>query len=59
MIDEKPYENILTCYISYKTKNSVKSLYLIINKVNGYIKKSDGNKYLTLFPLDFIIHNSG
>ena len=28
--------------------NSVNPLYLIINKINGYIEESNGNKYLTL-----------
>ena len=30
------------------TPNSVKPLYLIINNANGYIKESNGNKYLIL-----------
>ena len=29
-----------------------KSLYLIINKVNGYIDESNGNKYLIQAPTD-------
>ena len=33
-------------------KNSLNPLYLIINKINGYIEKSNGNKYLTLVPSD-------
>ena len=32
--------------------------YLIINRINGYIEESNGNKYLTLVPPDFITHNS-
>ena len=36
-IDEKPHKNILIYYISCVTQYSVKSLYLIINKKNGYI----------------------
>ena len=31
-IDEKSYENILVYYVGYVKPNSVKSLYLIINK---------------------------
>ena len=31
--------------------NSVNSLYLIINKMNGYIE-TNGNKYFTLAPTD-------
>ena len=30
--------------------NSVKSLFFFINKMNGYIKGSNGDKYLTLVP---------
>ena len=30
--------------------NSVNSLYLGINKVNGYFEEINGNKYLTLGP---------
>ena len=46
--DGKSYENILIYYIGYVTPTSVKPLYLIINKVNGYIDEYNGNKYLTL-----------
>ena len=59
-IDEKSYKNILICYIGYVTAkdliyakiNSVNPLYLIIDKINGYIGKSNGNKYFTLIPTD-------
>ena len=34
------------------TPNSVKPLYLIINNANGYIKESNGNKYLILVADD-------
>ena len=34
-------------YIGCVTPNSIKLLYLI-NNANGYIEKSNGNKYLTL-----------
>ena len=42
-------------YVTLKNKecvkiNSANTLYLIINKINGYIKESNGNKYLMLFP---------
>ena len=30
--------------------NSVNPLYLIINKVNGYVEEINGNKYLTPVP---------
>ena len=47
-IDEKPYKNILIYYIGYVVMKSVKVLYLIINKINGYIEESNGTKCLTL-----------
>ena len=55
-IDEKSYKKILIYYIGYVTVqelryvkiNSVNPLYLHINKMNGYIKESNGNKHLTL-----------
>ena len=34
------------------TKNTVNTLYLIINNINGYIEKIYGNKYLTLITID-------
>ena len=51
-IEEKLYKNILIYYIGYVMAkerryvkiNSVNPLYLIINKINGYIEKSNGNK---------------
>ena len=36
-------------YIKIK---SINPLYLIINKLNGYIEESNQNKYLTLVPTD-------
>ena len=52
---EKSYKvfyvgHVTVKYLSYTRFNSVNPLYLIINKVNGYIKESDGNTYLTVFP---------
>ena len=38
--------------LSYRTLNSVNSLYLIINKINGYFEERKENKYLTLAPTD-------
>ena len=57
-VDEKSHKNILIYYIGYVTIkdskyikfNSVNSLYLISNKVNGYFEEISGNKYLTLIP---------
>ena len=50
------YKNINIYYIGYITMkdsdyvktNSVKSLYLTIGKVDGYIEKNNRNKYLIL-----------
>ena len=49
-LNEKSYKNILIYYVGYVTPNSAKLLKLIINKVNGYIEESNGNKYITLVP---------
>ena len=51
-IDKKSYKIILIYYIGYVTPNSVKSLYLVINKINEYVEKSNGNEYSTLVPTD-------
>ena len=51
-IHEKLHKNILICYTSYETTNTAKLLYLIFNKINGYIEESNGNKYMTLVPTD-------
>lgn len=40
--DERSYKNILLYYIAYVTLNNVKPFYLIINKINGYIKEHMG-----------------
>ena len=34
------------------TINKVNPLYLIVNKINGYMEESSGNKYFTLVPTD-------
>ena len=46
-IDGKSYKSILTYYNNYETTNSVKPLYLTINKINGYIEENNEHKYLT------------
>ena len=38
--------------LRYAKINIVKSLYLLIDKINGYIEESNENKYLTLVPND-------
>ena len=58
--DEKSYKNIFIYYIEYVTVkklsyakiNNVSPLYLITNKINGYIKESNESKYLTLVPTE-------
>ena len=57
-IDEKSYKDILIQYTGYVTNkdwkhvkiNSVKALYLIFSKVNGYFEQINKNKYLTPVP---------
>ena len=59
-IDKKSFENIIIYYIgfvtiknlSYININSINLLYLIINKVDGYIEEGNGSKYLTLVSTD-------
>ena len=53
-------QNIIIYYIGYvKIKdskyvniNSANPLYFIFNKVSGYFEKINGNKYLTLVPIN-------
>ena len=55
--DEWVIQNTFIYYIGYvNVKNlsyikviSVSPLYLIINKINGYIEKSNGNKYASYY----------
>ena len=59
-MDKKSYENIDIYYIGYIPMkdfdyvkiNSVNPLYLIIDKVDGFIEEKNGNKYLTLVSKD-------
>ena len=59
-INKKQYKNIYIYYIGYITNkdtdnvniHSVNSLYLIFDKVDGYIKESNGNKYLNFTSTD-------
>ena len=59
-IDKKSYKSIDIYYIGYITVkdsdhvkiNSVNSLYLIINEVDGCIEEINGNKYLALVSTD-------
>ena len=52
-IDETIFKNILVYFVGYVTPNSVKLLYLIINKINGCIGESNENKIM-LVPSDEI-----
>ena len=38
--------------LSYAKINSVDPLYIVIDKLNGYIEENNKNKYLTLVPTD-------
>ena len=57
-VDEMSYKNILIYCIGYVMirdlkdvkVNSIKPLYLIFSKVNGYSEEINNNKYLTLVP---------
>ena len=43
--------DILICNVGYVTPNGVKPLYLIINRINGYIEESYGKVIWHYFPL--------
>ena len=49
LIDEKSYENILVYNISYKSLIGAKPLRIRSDKIDGFIRVDDGNKYLILF----------
>ena len=60
-IDKKSYKNIDIYYIGYVTTksvddyesiHSVNPLYLIIDKVDGYIQENNANKYLIFASTD-------
>ena len=57
-IDEKSYKNIVIYYIGYVTIKeyvkiySVNPLDLIFRYINGYFEEINGNKYLTLVPIN-------
>ena len=46
LIDEKSHENILIYNVSYKTLIGAKSLRFRFDKINGFIRIYDGNRYL-------------
>ena len=49
LIDENSHENILIYDISYKTLTGPKSLLIRFDKIYGFTRIYDGNRYLTLF----------
>ena len=48
LTDEKSLKNILMYGISYKTLIGSKSLRVIFDKIDGFIRNYDGTRYLTL-----------
>ena len=61
---KKSYKNVLICYtgyvmvkeLRYVKFNSVNPLYLFINKINGYIEESNGNKSLQFLLMEVKRH---
>ena len=49
LIEEKSHENTLIYDISYKTLIGSKPLRIRFDKIDGFIRIYDGNRYLTLF----------
>ena len=51
-LDKNSFKSIAIYYIGYVTKKykyvigSIKPLYLLVNKVDGFIEEKEGNKYL-------------
>ena len=52
LLDERLYENVLIYDLPYKPAYEIKLLHNIFDKVDGYIRKYDGTKYVTLFQSD-------
>ena len=48
ILDEKSYKNFLTYNISYKTDMGEKPLHIRLNEIDGFIKISNGIRYLVL-----------
>ena len=53
LINEKSYENILIYNVVHKTLYGAKSLRIIFDKVDGYIRKNDNFKYVALFDIKY------
>ena len=39
-------------YLPHWIRDGKRTLYLFVNKINGFIEESNGNKYLVLVPTD-------
>ena len=51
LVDEKSYESILVCNISYKSLIDSKPLRIRFDKIDGFIRVYDGAIYLVLFGI--------
>ena len=49
LIDEKSSKNILICNIFHKTLIEAELLPIRFDRIDGFIRIYDGNRYLTLF----------
>ena len=60
-LDRKTWKNLDIYFIGYVDKkpewnvNSVNPLYLLINRVYGFISERNGNKYLTIDEGDSVL----
>ena len=60
-IDKKDWKDIDIYYVGYVDKkpdwnvNSVNPLYLIINKVYGYVLEKNGDKFLKIYKGDAVL----
>ena len=57
LTDEKSYENFLVYNVSYKTLLDAKPLWIIFDKIDGFMRVYDGARFLVLFgseKYDFI-----
>ena len=57
LIKKKRYKNILVYNISYKTLIDAKPLRSGVDKIDGFIRVYDGNKYLILYEKHDFIFN--
>ena len=52
LLDEKSYETFLIYDVALKTSYGAKSLNIVFDKVDEYIKRYDETKYVALFHSD-------